>query len=85
MIQLIKKLLNDKRDNILENKDNKGYKMKYKIMYEVVREVESEEPFPKDVLRKELLDLKVKGEIPNWLVTGEKLASVKVKSVKEIK
>jgi hypothetical protein len=59
--------------------------VKYRVTYEVVREVESEDPFPKEVLKKNLLDLKKNGTVPDWYVTGEKLVSMKIKSVKVIK
>lgn len=59
--------------------------MKYKITYEVIREVESDTPFPKEVIKKNLLNLKKENAIPNWLVTSESMTSVTIKSVKEIK
>ncbi|MFA5760281.1 MAG: hypothetical protein WC877_00700 [Dehalococcoidales bacterium] len=59
--------------------------MKYKITYEVIREVDSEDLFPKEILGKNLLESKKSGTIPNWLVTGESLISIKVKSAKVIK
>lgn len=57
--------------------------MKYRIVYEVVREVESDEPFPKEILKKNLLDLKKNNAIPKWMVLGESITSVKVKSAKQ--
>jgi hypothetical protein len=50
-----------------------------------MREVESDDPFPKEILKKNLLDLKKSGTIPDWYVTGEKLVTVKIKSARIIK
>ena len=59
---------------------------KYRITYEVVKEVESDEVFPKEVIKKNLIDLKSSEKLKEWYFNdgSMKTVTIKVKSAKVI-
>ena len=55
--------------------------MRYRLTYEVVRIVESDEPFPDEVINIDLVEMNKKGEVPKWWVVSDEVETMKIVKV----